>query len=167
MEQRVTVSHLNAAYRKAEIADGYASIPDGIYKALIKRASIRRAQSGTIYIAWELDVALSLEETVTIQKTTYLSEKAFPMFKRDLKAVDVDPDIVEPFERIYDVLEFLSGAVVEFEQRTRPNENDPSRPYVNQNFQRLIRESGKTLPVYEAPPVDEGFKQVDDDDLPF
>lgn len=156
---RPSLSHLSHAYRAAETTERFAAIPDGVYKAQIISASVNTAQNGSLYVAWRLNVAKNKDETVHIQKSNFLTEGyAMANLKSDIKALGVDPDTLIPLDRLHDVLDYLVGASVEFEQRTTSKGN---KTYINQNFTRLIRESGKKFPEWDE---QDGFAEMGDDD---
>lgn len=164
MSNRLSLSHLNSAYQTAEAAATFATIPDGIYKGKITEAIVDRVQStGNMVVKWRLLVAINKEKTTSITKINFLSEKGMPILKRDLAAIEIDPSILDPFDRLHDVLEYATGAAVEFKQTTKPNQNNPDNPYVNQDFMRLIKASGKPFPSFEPKTNEDGFEEVDDD----
>lgn len=162
----IDLSFYEADWEAAETAEElkYVSIPDGTYAAKIESAEIREPQGGgRPYVGWGLQVALPDKEVVSIYKTNHLSDKAMPMLKRDLKVLGIEPGIISPLNRLYAVLEFCIDSVVEFTQKSRENPNNAQRPYVNHNFTKLIRPSGKTLKFEETA----GMTKIHDDDLPF
>lgn len=171
MENRPNLSMYTGIWSTTEPAEEnrYNKIPDGVYKAQIAKAEIRESRDRkSHYIAWDLNVAINNTTTVLIMKANFMSNEVQQSYlKRDIAALEYD---VEKIRRdanlLYVVLPYFEGAVVEFEQITKQNDNDPNKPFVNHYFKRLIKPSGKPEP--ELPEVDDhGFMETEDDDLPF
>lgn len=150
----VNLFHLSSAWKNAKAGEDF--LPDGAHTLIIAHTEVMINGKGTAVLEWTLET----ESGRRVKKTSYLTENALGMLKRDLKAVGLDPEAID-INRIGEWAACLCGSVIGAEAKSSEKNG---KTYHNINFTCMIKPSGNPLPDVAQ---NRGFQPVEEDQLPF
>jgi hypothetical protein len=150
-------------FDRADIARTFVELPEGSHIVKLNNPSTDSDTNGT-YIAWPLVTQLN-GETVSVSFRQYLNEKSYPYIKRNLKALMGESYDLFDIEYLDEWLDWLNGCYATVEVSVSAASNGKS--YRNYSFTGLHKPITKPYPTPRVQAADNGFVEVDEDELPF